>query len=255
VDVSQVLGVYETSFKGKAGPRGVNIRRAAKLLNGVVIEPGASFSFNRTVGERTQERGFVEAPVIVNDETEPGLGGGVCQAATTLHAAAVFAGLQVKERRSHSRASGYAPLGLDATVIDGKVDLRLRNPFDSAVMIHALFPTSTSIRVEILGHEPLGRVEHVYHVIERSAFYRRVVEKPELAAGSFEQKQKGSYGYDIVSVVSLTRSDGSVDTRRYPSKYYPVPEVLWVGSGTDTQALPPLPDGSLGLEPALATVP
>lgn len=252
VDVSQVLGQYETDFRGRAGPRAVNIRRAARSLDRVVIEPGAMFSFNRTVGPRSEERGFVKAPVIVNDETEPGLGGGVCQAATTLHAAAVFAGLEILERRSHSRASGYAPLGLDATVIEGKVDLRLRNPFSTPVMLHAYFPRSTLVRVEILGHPPLGHVQHAAQVIERHPFLRRVVEKPELESGSFERKQKGGYGYDILSVVTLTRDDGTVLTRRYPSKYYPVPEVLWVGKGTAASALPPLPDGATGLEPERA---
>jgi vancomycin resistance protein YoaR len=248
VDVSQVLGRYETDFRGRAGARAVNIRRAARFIDRYVVEAGATFSFNRVVGSRSEERGFVKAPVIVNDETEPGLGGGVCQVATTLHAAAVFAGMQVVERRSHSRPSGYAPLGLDATVIEGKVDFRFRNPFDTPVMLHANFPRSTSIRVEILGHEPLGKVEHAARVIERHPFLRRLVEKPELAAGSFEQKQKGGYGYDIVSVVSLTRADGSVATRRYASKYYPVPEVLWIGKGTDPSVLPPLPDGATGIE-------
>jgi vancomycin resistance protein YoaR len=249
VDVSQVLGAYETSFRGRAGPRAVNIRRAAGFLDRVVIAPGGVFSFNRTVGPRVEERGFVKAPVIVHDETEPGLGGGVCQVATTLHAAAVFAGLEVIERRSHSRASGYAPLGLDATVIDGKVDLRFRNPFDTAVMIHAALSARSAISVEILGRAPLGKVDHAYAVVERHAFYRRIVEKAELTAGSFELKQKGSYGYDIMSVVSSTSSDGRVERRRYRSKYYPVPEVFWVGRGTDAALLPALPDGALGLEP------
>lgn len=249
VDVSQILGSYETSFRGRAGPREVNIRRAAKLLDGIVVAPGAPFSFNRSVGPRVEERGFVKAPVIVHDETEPGLGGGVCQVATTLHAAALFAGLEVTERRSHSRASGYAPLGLDATVIDGKVDLRLRNGFDTAVMIHAFVTATSSVKVEILGRAPAAKVEHAYRVVERHPFYRRVVEKPDLDAGSFELKQKGTYGYDIVSVVSSVGRDGSVARRRYKSKYYPVPEVIWVGPGTDPSLLPPLPDGALGLEP------
>lgn len=249
VDVSQVLGAYETSFRGRAGAREVNIRRAAKLLDGIVVAPGAVFSFNRSVGPRVEERGFVKAPVIVHDETEPGLGGGVCQVATTLHAAALYAGLDVVERRSHSRASGYAPLGLDATVIDGKVDLRLKNPFDTAVMIHAFVSAGSSVSVEILGRSAPSKVDHAYRVLERHAFYRRVVEKPELSSGSFELKQKGSYGYDIISVVSSTARDGSVARRRYKSKYYPVPEVIWVGPGTDPALLPPLPDGALGLEP------
>lgn len=248
VDVSRVLGVYETDFTGRGGPRGVNIRRAAALLNRHVLLPGQKFSFNRVVGARSEARGFVDAPVIVNDETEPGLGGGVCQVATTLHAAAVLSGLTVSERRSHSRASGYAPLGLDATVIEGKVDLRLENPFDSALMVHAFLPSSHSVRVEILGRSPPERAEHAYHVVERHPFARRIVERPGIASGTFEQKQKGSYGYDVISLVTLTESDGKLATRRYKSKYYPVPEVFWIGAGTDVALLPPLPVGATGVE-------
>ncbi|MGC4091056.1 MAG: VanW family protein [Polyangiaceae bacterium] len=249
IDVSRVLGVYETEFRHHAGARAVNIRHAANLLNGAMIGPGERFSFNRRVGPRTLERGFVEAPVLVKDETEKGPGGGVCQVATTLHAAAVLGGLSMLERRSHSRPSAYAPLGLDATVIDGAVDLRFENSFDVPLIVHAFLPTPYTIRVELLGAEPPGRVEHTYHVVERHPYFRRIVESRELTPGNFERKQKGSFGYDVVSFVKTTEPNGNVVTRRYKSKYWPVPEVLWVGPGTDSAALPPLPEGSAGLEP------
>jgi vancomycin resistance protein YoaR len=255
VDVSRVLSRYETDFTGRGGARAVNIRRAAGLLERYVLAPGQKFSFNRVVGARSEERGFVKAPVIVNDETEPGLGGGVCQVATTLHAAAVLAGLVVSERRSHSRASGYAPLGLDATVIEGKVDLRLENPFEVPLMFHAFLPSAQRIRVEILGRSPPARAEHAYHVVERYPFARRVVEREGIPSGSFERKQKGSYGYDVVSLVTLAEADGKVATRHYKSKYYPVPEVFWIGAGTDRNVLPPLPDGATGVEEAPAAKP
>lgn len=249
VDVSLVAGSFETDFRGKAGARALNIRRAAELLDGFVLAPHARFSFNRVVGPREKERGFVEAPVIVNDELEAGLGGGVCQVATTLHAAARFAGMVVTERRSHSRPSGYAPLGLDATVIDGKVDLRFENPFDSPLMIQAYLPSATRIRVEFLGRAADARVEHRYQVIERHPFLRRVVDKPSLAPGTFERTQKGNYGYEIMSVVTRTDAAGRVQTVRYASKYYPVPEVFALGAGTPLSALPELPRGATGVEP------
>ncbi|HEY2409362.1 MAG TPA: VanW family protein, partial [Polyangiaceae bacterium] len=131
VDVGQVLSAYETDFSHHAGPRAINIATAARYLNGSLIGPGQVFSFNQAVGARTYARGFVEAPVIVLDELEPGVGGGVCQVASTLHAAAVLGDLEVVQRRSHSRPSGYTPLGLDATVVDGELDLKFKNPYDT----------------------------------------------------------------------------------------------------------------------------
>ena len=254
IDVSRLLSSFETSFAKRAGARAVNIRRGAQLLDGYLLAPGVTFSFNRVVGPRTPERGFVFAPVIVHDEIDQGAGGGICQVASTLHAAAVYAGLQIVERRSHSRPSGYAPLGLDATVIDGKVDLRFRNPFDVPLMIHAFLATRT-IRVEIFGHNPEGEVDHSVQVVKRYPFLRRIVEKSEIAPGEFKRSQKGAYGYDIISIVRLKHEDGTLSMHRYRSNYFPVPEVFWIGPGTPASALPPLPDGAEGLEPNASDAP
>jgi vancomycin resistance protein YoaR len=244
LDASRVVGSYETDFARRGGPRVINIRRAARLLDGIVLGPGEEFSFNRAVGPRTRERGFVEAPEIVNDEMVPGLGGGVCQVASTLHAAAIYGGLEVVRRRSHSRPSGYAPLGLDATVIYGEVDLKLKNPYDTPIIVHAYNPTKTTVRVELLGLDPPGKIEHTYAVRTSEDFFRRVLFKDELGPGEQKREQKGSKGYDIISTVTLTRPDGTTSVKHYSSRYWPVPEIYWVGRGTDPAALPELPSGA-----------
>lgn len=248
VDVAQVLSSYETDFTHHAGPRAINIATAARYLNGAMIAPGEVFSFNKTVGTRTVERGFTYAPQIVADELEPGVGGGVCQVASTLHAAAVFAGFEVVQRRSHSRPSGYTPLGLDATVVDGELDLRVKNPYDTALIVHAFLPTPTTLRVELLGRLPPGKVEHFYQVKEKHEFVRRVVVEPGFEPNQSKRHQKGIWGYDVVSTVRTTFPDGQRHFRSYTSTYYPVPEVYWVGPGTDPASLPPLPEGARGLE-------
>ena len=247
VDVTRVLASYETSFRGKAGARAINIRMAARFLDGAVILPGEELSFNNRVGRRLHGRGFVDAPVIVNDELEQDVGGGVCQVATTLHAASVFGNLVVVKRRSHSRPSGYAPLGLDATVIDGEVDLKIRNPYDEPLLVHAWISEPFKVRVEILGRDPDVQVEHAYSVTSREPYARRVWFRENLAAGSFEKKQKGSEGMDVVSVVQVKKRDGTVARRSYSSKYYPVPEVFWVGPSVAPGELPPLPEGAAGV--------
>ncbi len=174
-------------------------------------------------------------------------GAAYCQVATTLHAAAVFGNVEVVRRRSHSRPSGYAPLGLDATVIDGKVDLQLRNPYDEPLLVHVSFPGPYLIRVELLGRSPDVRVEHAYSVTEREPFARRIWHRDEVPLGGIKQKQKGSEGMDVVSVLRIHHADGKLDQRRYFSKYYPVPEVFWVGEGTSRTALPELPQGASAL--------
>jgi vancomycin resistance protein YoaR len=248
VDVSRVLSSYDTDFAHHAGPRAINIATAARYLNGTVIAPGELFSFNKTVGPRTVQRGFTFAPVIVADELEPGVGGGVCQVASTLHAAAVFGGFDVVQRRSHSRPSGYTPLGLDATVIDGELDLKLRNPYDTPLILHAFLPTRSTLRVELLGRDPPGKVEHFAEVKEKHEFVRRIVVEPGFEPNQSKRHQKGIWGYDVLSTVRTTYPDGQRRLRFYTSTYYPVPEVYWVGPGTDPASLPAMPEGALGVE-------
>lgn len=242
VDPSLVLGQYETDFAKRGGPRVKNIARAAAYLDGTVMAPGQIWSFNRTVGPRTLERGFIDAPVIVADELEPGVGGGVCQVATTLFAASVLGGLDVVKRRSHSRPSGYAPLGLDATVIDGEVDLQLKNPYPVPIIVHAFLPTPTTIRIELLGAVPPGKIEHTYAVRKSDDFFRRVARHPELRSDQIKRHQKGIPGYEVTSTVRTRYLDGSVRVRHYASTYYPVPEIYWVGADVDMETLPALPE-------------
>lgn len=242
VDPSLVLSEYETDFAKRGGPRVKNIARAASYLDGTLMAPGEVWSFNRTVGQRTLERGFVDAPVIVADELEPGVGGGVCQVASTLFAAGVLGGLDVVKRRSHSRPSGYAPLGLDATVIDGEVDLQLRNPYPVPIIVHAFLPVPTRIRIEMLGAVLPGKVEHTYAVTKSEDFFRRVARHDELRSDQVKRHQKGIPGYDVVSTVRTRYVDGSQRVRHYSSTYYPVPEIFWVGRDVDPESLPPLPE-------------
>ncbi len=247
VDVSKVLSSFVTDFSKKSRSRVPNIRRAAAYLNGVVLGPGEVLSFNRVVGPRTAERGFKNAPVIVADELEQGLGGGVCQVASTLFAASMLGGLEIVTRRSHSRPSGYAPLGLDATVIYPEVDLRLRNPYAAPVIIHAFVPDSRTLHVELLGFE-IGPVRHSFAVERRDPFARRVVVKSELSSGTVDKRQDGHEGYEGKSTLLVTATDGTRHARRYSSTYYPVPEVYWVAPDVDPRSLPPLPEGARGVE-------
>jgi vancomycin resistance protein YoaR len=250
VDIEDVVSSYETTFSlfGTGAGRAVNIRNAAGRLDGVVIGPGQLFSFNDTVGARTRERGFALAPEIQGDEMQLGYGGGTCQVSSTLHAAALFGALEIVERTAHSRPSSYAPMGLDATVSYPGTDLRIRNTLPFPVMIHAFLPRPTALRVELLGGNPVARVDYVYGVNNSLDFVRRIQVKTDLLPGRRILHQKGIRGFDVTSLVRLHYNDGREDERRYYSGYRPTPEIYWIAPGYDVAELPPLPEHAKGVE-------
>ena len=114
-----------------------NLELAIKGINGKVIPPGGEFSFNRTVGSWTAERGYVKAPVSYDGELIPAWGGGVCQASSTLYNAALLAGMRITERHRHRFPAKYAPPGQDAAVAQYDIDLRFKNPYKWPVKIEA----------------------------------------------------------------------------------------------------------------------
>jgi vancomycin resistance protein YoaR len=255
VDVSKIVSSFETRFSlaGEGAGRAVNIARAAAKLDGLVLAPGETFSFNDVVGPRTLEAGFTHAPEIVGDEMQDGVGGGTCQVASTLHAAAVFGALDVVERHAHGRPSSYTKLGLDATVSYPTTDLRIHNPLPFPVLVHAFLPRATAVRVELLGGDPIARVDYFFGVDRSDDFVRRITVRPWLKPGAFYRKQKGIRGYLVSSWAKTTWADGRTELRHWSSDYRPTPEVFWVGPGVDDGMLPTLPEGAKGIEGRAAT--
>lgn len=250
VDVTKVVSSFETTYVtwGSGAGRAVNIRNAAKKIDGVVIPMGGMFSFNDRVGPRTKDNGFTLAPEIQGDELTDGYGGGTCQLSSTLHVAAVFGNMHISRRQNHSRASSYVKLGLDATVHYPLVDLQIQNNLPYPVMIHAFIPESGKVRVEILGGEPVAKVEYAYGVGQTYDFVRRITVKPYLTPGRRIHRQKGVPGFDVTSTVKVTFLDGRVEERRWFSGYRPSPEVYWVAADYDETNLPPLPQRAKGVE-------
>ena len=117
--------------------RDANISRACHLINGTVIEPGKTFSFNNVVGPRTKKNGFYLATVYAYGKEEEGYGGGVCQVSSTMYWAAIRANLEIVKREQHGQKVGYIALGYDATVnYDGrKIDFSFSNNTDSPLYI------------------------------------------------------------------------------------------------------------------------
>ncbi|WP_238933638.1 VanW family protein [Brevibacillus choshinensis] len=133
-----VLGFYYTTMKGSSDARVHNIKKAAKRLNGEMLDPHETFSYNQTVGNSNlADEGWRQAGVIVGGQLVDGYGGGICQVSSTLFNAVTDAKMTVTERHSHSKRVGYVPVGMDATVAYGFMDLQFVNPFDFQVKIKA----------------------------------------------------------------------------------------------------------------------
>ncbi len=155
--IKEVVGSYETTYGGIAN-RLHNVRLVAELIDDNYIAPGATFSFNRTTGERSAAKGFLVAPVIINGELQSGIGGGVCQVSTTLFNAAFESGLPITERTNHALYISHYPLGRDATVDYPSTDLQFRNDTSHWLWVRA-FIGNSSLRMTIFGTSPQRRIE------------------------------------------------------------------------------------------------
>jgi len=133
----QVIAAYRTGLDARTAAQVHNVRLSARALDGRILQPGAEFSFNRTVGRWTADRGYVKAPVSYDGELIASWGGGVCQTSSTLYNAALLAGLEILERHRHRFPARYVPPGQDAAVAQFDIDLRLRNPYSWPVKIEA----------------------------------------------------------------------------------------------------------------------
>ena len=123
---NDVLGQCRTAYVNNPN-RTTNLRLAASKINGKILMPGESFSYNEVVGERTVAAGYRNAAIYVNGEVEDGLAGGICQISSTLYDAVVYSNLQVDERFNHARVPSYVTAGRDATVYWGSKDFKFTN--------------------------------------------------------------------------------------------------------------------------------
>jgi vancomycin resistance protein YoaR len=233
VRTDHVLGWFETQYMrdAKHEARAFNLQVAASRLDGFVVMPGETFDFNQVVGPRTESNGYKVAPVIALGELVDGMGGGTCQVAGTLHAAALFAGLDIVERRPHTRPSYYIKMGLDAAVAYPAVTLRLGNPFSFPVVLHESVQGGT-VRGEILGPPRTREVVFERRIDEVLRFQEKEVPDTGLPKGARELKQRGVPGFKITRWRVLM--DGPFAVREHRTDYYPPTAQIWkVGKGPD----------------------
>jgi vancomycin resistance protein YoaR len=228
--ITGLVGSYTTIYGGEAN-RLHNVRLVAQLVDNHLIAPGATFSFNATTGERTADKGFVEAPVIINGELQTGLGGGVCQVSTTVFNAAFEAGLPIESRTNHALYISHYPLGRDATVNYPDTDLKFRNDTDHWMLLRT-FVGSSALTVGLYGAPQHRRIETEtapLRVTGPPAVER--TKDPTLPKGTTEVDDPGEPSRATSVRRTVYAADGTLlyDTTWY-SSYVSEPKLVRVGT-------------------------
>ncbi|MFI0202385.1 MULTISPECIES: VanW family protein [Streptomyces] len=219
--------------------RTTNIGRAVELINGSVVMPGEEWSFNRTVGERTPENGFVDGIMINDGQYVKSPGGGVSAVATTMYNAAFFAGVKTVEHGAHSFYIERYPEGREATVAWGTLDLRWVNDTGHPLYIQAQ-STDTSLTISLLGTKK-------YDEIRATKGPRTNVTPPGKRTGSGEtcEAQTPLEGFDVA--VGRVFVQGGEEVRRedFTTHYTPRDEVTCTPEGAPEGS----PDATAGATP------
>ncbi len=246
---TDLLGTFYTEYSG--GPnlgRNINLVVGCNNINGTIVKPGEIFSMNESLGPQTYANGYRNAAVIVNGKLEDGLAGGVCQITTTLYNAVVKAELEIVERKNHSLAVGYVPLGHDAAIAGDYTDFKFKNNTEYPVYVEA-YASDGKLVASIYGHETrsLGRTVELETVYIGSIPKppEKVTEDPELPEGERIVTYNGKVGHKV-STYKKVSENGELISREWfsDSTYKAVADEVTVGTKpADGEALDALASG------------
>ena len=231
--INTMLATYSTHFKPWDDNRNANLRLATSRIHGTVLKPEEVFSYNKSVGHRTQQEGFRMAPVILDGKLVPDWGGGVCQVSSTLYNAALLADLDVVDRSNHGRAIGYVPLGFDATVVDGLIDFQFKNNLKRPVLLYSVI-TDNELMFSILGNEkdapPPIELDYVVHKVIEPIEIKQP--DPTLEVGKEEVDESPQRGFRVSTYRIRTINGKQVSQLLATDDYEPVNRIVKVGTKT-----------------------
>lgn len=237
--IKTLIGTYTTRYDPGATSRVSNIHLLLRQLNNTYVPPGAAFSFNKTIGPRTAERGYQQAPAIVGGRLVPSLGGGVCQVGTTLFNAVFFGGLEVVERHNHSFYISHYPAGRDATVAWGGPDLRFRNDTPAWVLVKAWWGedwVTISLYGASVGNEVSYETGEFHNFVEAPM---ERVRDPDMVADRTEIEDEGIRGRDIAVRRTVRRWGKVIHQDVFESHYLPKAGIVRVGTKPAPKAKTP----------------
>jgi vancomycin resistance protein YoaR len=219
-----------STYYDPAIPRAENVERAAAALSGLLLQPGQILSYNGQVGPVSAETGYHEAPVFADGQVVTGVGGGLCQVATTLYGAALRAGMTILERHPHQLAVSYIPLGEDAAVAPGFQDLKMLNSGPGPLFLTAQ-AGGGRVTFQIWGAPEPGITFQVEsHLTGRIPYPTVTKTEPSIAAGAERVLTPGRTGF-TAEAYRLVFHDGALLRREFLSfdRYEPVTAVILIG--------------------------
>lgn len=213
-----LLATYSTKYDGGNTNRTTNLKLACEKINDKVILPGETFSYNKTLGERTISAGYKEAKVYENGQVVDGIGGGICQVSSTLYNSVLMANMEVTERRNHQFITSYTPAGRDATVVYGMTDLKFKNTRTYAVKIKATCSNGI-ITISIYGikEENEYTISFSTETISTIPYTVKYIDDNTLTSGTEKVKQQGANGLTTETYIIKTLN-GQVVSKELLSK-------------------------------------
>ncbi len=237
--IQELLGMGESYFRGSIAGRIHNIALAASRINGTLIPPGETFSFNRTVGDISAATGYKQAYIIKSGRTVLDDGGGVCQVSTTLFRAALNSGLPIIERHAHSYRVGYyeqgkVKPGFDATVYDPRYDLKIKNDTQDYILIQSDADTAnTKLTFELFGKKDNRQIDissvRLWDPLPAPPDLYQ--DDPTLPAGTIKQVDWAAPGIKAAFDYQVTRDEEVLFKTTFFSNFIPWQAVYLRGTG------------------------
>ncbi|MHB8635963.1 MAG: VanW family protein [Fimbriimonadaceae bacterium] len=242
-EITDLVSTYTTHFPRRAN-RNNNIRVAAGKLNDVFLRPGEQLSFNGTVGRRTVQSGFRDAPIFKNGKHDHGVGGGICQVSTTLYNACLLGDLKIVRRSNHSLPVAYVPLGRDATVDYGSKDLVVENNYKTPIVVLSAYREGT-LTFRILGKRDPDLKVRIERTGQRS-FSGGVeyITDPALPPGKTHVIESGSTGHSVYTYRLIYKAGKLISREPLGRSYYVAAKRVIARGPEAPKVSPVLPPGA-----------
>lgn len=231
--VNTKIASFSTPIRINNADRTTNLSVACSILNGTVVMPGDTFSMNKTLGPRTEAKGYKNAPIFVNGKDADGLAGGICQVTTTVYNAALLANLPIVERHQHDLFVSYIEPGKDATISGDALDMKFKNDYNSPIYITAsVGNNSVMVNFYSANERPNQRVEITTDIYQHVSASVQYVNDSSLSKGTQVVEQDGGTdGLKVRAYRKVYNGNSLVSTKMLSDDYFkPVNKIIRVGT-------------------------